>query len=135
MGQEVGGPMYGKISNWNMETITQPAQDIGFGTRIMSAGSKTRFVSSLSSYSGTNTAANVVSKYFVLPSQPPADQANNAYDSTTQVGVAAFLQTQNMGTTTLPVQSAAMISDRGGGVRILCSTGIYLSCLHYRCKF
>ncbi|MCK5641471.1 MAG: hypothetical protein KAJ19_11765 [Gammaproteobacteria bacterium] len=118
--------MHGKISNWNMQTITQPAQDVGFGTRILSAGTKTRFVSSLSSHSGTNTANNVVTKYFLLPSQPPASPSTNTYDSTSQIGAVAFLQTQNMGTTTTAVASAGLISDRGGAFGFFVPPGFIL---------
>lgn len=116
--------MYG-LSNWTMQTITQPAQDIGFGTRVLSAGTKTRIVTSMSSYSGTNTANGATTKYCLLPSQPPAVPATNTY-AMEQVSTIAFHQTGNLGSATTPITGFSMVSDRGGAFALFIPPGYIL---------
>ena len=108
-----------------MQTITQPTQDIGFGTRILSAGTNARIVTSLSSYSGTNSANGVTTKYCLIPSQAPADPANNAY-AMEQTNTIAFHQTGNLGSATTPITGFGMVSDRGGAFAVFIPPGYIL---------
>ena len=118
--------MFGKISSWNMASVTQPAQDIGFGTAILSSGDKARVVVSLSVYSGTNSANGSTIDYFLLPSQVPNDAANNSYDMSNQVGSTLYHQTGNLASATNPATSFAMQSDRGGSSFLVVPPGYIL---------
>ena len=120
--------MFGNLKNFSMETTEQPAQDIGYGTAVCSAGDKNRVVVALSSYSGTNSANGATSKYYIIPSQAPADQANNAYDSNTQFGAAIFHQTGNLASATSPATAFVSVggSDRGGATYLVIPRGYIL---------
>ena len=118
--------MFGKITQWNSAQTTQPTQDIGFGTAVLSAGDKTRVVVSLSSYSGTNSANGVTTKYMLIPSQVPDDAANNAYDSSTQFGSIVYQQTGNLASATSPITGFPMQSDRSGTQLIVVPPGYIL---------
>jgi len=99
------------LSNWVMDTVTQPQQDIGSAYRILSTGKKPRLVTALSVYSGTNTAASS-NTYWVIPSQPAA--SGDEYDLGTQNAVMVFHNTGNMSVGTSAALSFAMATDRGG---------------------
>jgi hypothetical protein len=100
------------LQKWSMQTVTQPAQDIDYAWRLMSASEKPRLVTSVSVYSGTNTAA-ASTRYFILPSQAGAT-APNDYNLTTQQGVCVFHNTFNLSVGTKQSISGAAATDRGG---------------------
>ena len=102
------------LSNWSMDTVTMPPLDVGYGTRILSASAKPRMITSLSVYSGTNTAACTI-RYFAVPSQPVS--AINYYDMTETggiFGIQALHQTGNLASGTAPETGFGMSNDRGG---------------------
>ena len=103
-----------QTQNWIQAFVTQPVQDIGFGTLITTAGSKPRIITGLSHYSGTNSAASTMS-YFILPSQPPESVAGG-YNVATQNGVKIFLHTGNLATVNSAANSFCSVGggDRGG---------------------
>jgi len=100
------------LSNWSMDRVTQPQQDIDGAWRILSAGRKPRLVTSISVYSGTNSAA-ASTRYFVMPGQPGATGTND-YDLTSQDGVCVFHNTFNLSVGTKQSISGASATDRGG---------------------
>jgi hypothetical protein len=120
--------MVGNLSNFAADHISQPAQDIGYGTAVCSAGDKSRVVVALSSYSGTNSANGVTIKYILMPSQMPEDSANNAYNSNTQFGSVIFHQTGNHASATSPATAFSSVagSDRGGATYLMVPRGFIL---------
>jgi len=125
-GKLCGGPrsgdrMVGDLSSWSMDTVTQPAQDVGYGWRILSAADKPRMITSLSVYSGTNSAAATI-RYFVVPSQPPSVGLAGGYDMTETggiYGVQCFHNTGNLSSGTSPETGFGLATDRGGGLYIM----------------
>ena len=98
-----------------MQTVTQAAQDIGFGTRVVAASNRTRIVTALGTYSGTNTAAASIG-YFLLPSQPGSGSTSSLYDLSegAQVGVKLYHMTGNLSAGLAPATGFSMMTDRGG---------------------
>jgi len=95
-----------------MQTVTQPAQDIDYAWRLMSAAEVPRLVTSISVYSGTNSAA-ASTRYFILPSQAGAT-APNDYNLTSQQAVCVFHNTVNLSIATKQSIAGAAATDRGG---------------------
>lgn len=108
-----------ETKNWIQAHVTQPVQDIGFGTLLTTAGMTARIITGLSHYAGTNSAAATMS-YFILPSQPPESVAGG-YNVATQNGVKIFLHTGNLSTVNSAANAFTSVggTDRGGAAPYL----------------